>query len=552
MTLKIKKSSIFVIKTPIKKLKVLMRYLTTTTIEKAYESLTSVEVKNASILHIFFILKGCGINDLNFKSVNTISQNGYPFAANLSLLFSNEEVKPEKYDFINPFSMSLWAKQAPSEKLKDWVSGRIKNNIIGGATTWRKIINEDIHKNEIKFTYNYIEEIKELTLENSKIKLWALAVWYNRFNQFERDTSPMEIIQSFLKDFNISDNEKGVLLDSTINFEPNFSDQIPNYEEIRNLIGTPEKATSEWLMSVKNEILKSTTLNHTQNNKFLIMENNITPSVEKIINLLDSNYQILLSGPPGTSKSYLANQIANNYIKLNVLKIQFHPQYSYQDFIGGFIVNGDKVVPNRGTFLKFIDKAKASTEPHLLIIDEINRANVSSVFGDTIQCLDRNYTTEINIGGIQEEISIPDNLLIIATMNTADRTLGNLDFALRRRFANIYVGTNEVELINNTSTESGISLSDFLKKINTRLKIALQNNELVIGQSIFYNSKKIDNSKFHWNDEDLEDLFNYKILPIIEDYCNNEQSVIEEILDSELPKQLIENPFKEAIKNYLS
>ena len=534
-----------------------MIFLSTETIKKAYQSLSSHEIKNASVLHIFLILKGCGINNMNYKPIDVISDDGFPIAANLSMLFGLDEVKPEKYEFINPFSMKEWAGQAPSEGLKKWVSSRIKNNIIGGATTWRKIINEDIYKNEIKFTFNYVQEIKELTIPKLKIKLWPLVIWYNRFIEFERECTPQELIDSFKSSFNLNDLELGLLFDSTVNFNLEFASSVHDYKEIRNQIGIHPKAPDNWIESTKNNIISEPNTDYTiQSSKFTFMKAKNIPSVEKIYQLLKDNYQLILSGPPGTSKSYIANligeQITDEYGTGSVMKIQFHPQYSYQDFIGGFIVKGDQVEINRGVFLNFIDAARKVETPFLLIIDEINRANVSSVFGETIQCLDRNYSTKLLLGGQEEEINIPKNLLIIATMNTSDRTLGVMDFALRRRFSDVYIGVNENELIDKTKLECGISLCDFLKKINTNLKSTLKNNELVIGQSIFYNENYLNNDIYKWSNNGFEDLFNFKILPIIEDYCSNEVNKIEDVIGIELSKRLIGEEFIEATKAYLA
>ena len=200
-----------------------MKFISTETIKKAYTELTNIDVKNASVFHIFLILKGCGINDATSKPVETITEKGYPIASDLSLLFSFFEQKPDKYDFINPFSMKEWAAQAPSETLKKWVSSRIKNNIIGGATTWRKIIREDIYINKIKFANNYVEEIKDLTIPNNKIKLWPLVVWFNRFTKFERSFSPNELIQGFIKELNITERELDGLFDKSVLFKNEFS-----------------------------------------------------------------------------------------------------------------------------------------------------------------------------------------------------------------------------------------------------------------------------------------------------------------------------------------
>lgn len=533
-----------------------MKFISTETIKKAYYELTNTEVKNASILHIFLILKGCGINNLTSQSVDIIAKKGYSVAKDLSLLFSYFEKKPEKYDFINPFSMKEWAAQAPSESLKKWVSSRIKNNIIGGATTWRKIIREDVYDNKIKFANNYIEEIKDLTIPDNKIKLWSLVIWYNRFTKLDRSYTPNELIQAFIKELNITEQELGSLFDKSVTIEVVFSDEECNMEQVRNLIGLPSKVEDvSWTKSKTILVAESQEHYYVYKNKIMNTKNNI--SVDKILKLIKNNFQIILSGPPGTSKSYIADvvskELTNSNTSSSILKIQFHPQYSYQDFIGGFIVNGDKVEANRGVFLRFLDKVRKSEgENFVLIIDEINRANVGSVFGELIQCLDRNYSLSTLIAGKEEFLQIPENLFIIATMNTSDRTLGSIDFALRRRFVDIYIAPNESVLIDTTKTESNVSLADFLTKINSQLRITLRNDELVIGQTIFFNDSIKSGNFFVWNNDDLEDLFNYKILSMIEDYCNREVNKINAIVGDKLSNRLTGDDFVGALTEFVS
>lgn len=529
-----------------------MSFLSTNTIVDAYKELIKIEVKNSSIFHIFLILKGCGFNETTPLPVDTISEKGYSVGKNLSLLFNENEQKPDKYEFINPFSMREWAAQAPSETLKKWVSSRIKNNIIGGATTWRKIIREDIYNDKIKFANNYVEEIKTLTIPNEKIKLWPLALWYFRFSEFENRFSPNELIELFLSKLKITDKEIGFLFDRSVNVNLEFSNEPVIMLEIRKLIGKPSSYSSDQYSNSITQVSDFT--QHNYISKKIIMNTSKTISEDKITKLLKENYQIILSGPPGTSKSYLADLISNRIASKseNVLKIQFHPQYSYQDFIGGFIVNGDKVEKNRGTLLRYLDKLKGSTEDFVLIIDEINRANVGSVFGEIIQCLDRNYSIKTSVAGVEEELKLPKNLYIIATMNTADRSLSSMDFALRRRFVDIYIAPNESQLIDYTATESKISLADLLRKINLNLRTSLRNDELVIGQTVFYNQVFFKDGKFHWSNGDLEDLFNYKILSMIEDFCSKEKSKIIEITGGKLHNRLSGLEFQEAISDYLA
>lgn len=528
-----------------------MYYITTDTILDAYSELISNEVKNASIFHIFLILKGCGINSTYYLPIDIIAEQGYPVAKDLSLLFAHNENKPNKYDFINPFLMKEWQKQAPSESLKKWVTSRIKNNIIGGATTWRKIIREDIYEEKIKFSHNYVTEIKELCIPNNKIKLFPLVIWFNRFNEFGRKYTPNDLISAFINELHLTDEELGVLFDRTVSIEIEYIDSPVNMEKIRNTIGAPEKVIGEeWS---KSNIIEIASPQEYYNYKRKFMNKKANISIEKTCQLLEKNFQIILSGPPGTSKSYTAEAVAmkltNN--SSSILKIQFHPQYSYQDFLGGFIVNGDKVEPNKGVFLRFLEKVMKDEEnTYILIIDEINRANVSSVFGELIQCLDRNYSLSSIIAGEEITLNIPKNLYIIATMNTADRTLGSIDFALKRRFIDIYIAPNEDELVDKTETECNISLADFLKKINENLRITLRNNELVVGQTIFYSEDVFHENKFYWDNNNLEDVFNYKILSIVEEYCNKEYNKISEIVGEQLADRLTGDEFIKALVEF--
>ena len=254
--------------------------------------------------------------------------------------------------------------------------------------------------------------------------------------------------------------------------------------------------------------------------------------MEKIINeLIETNNQVVLAGPPGTSKSYYAKKIAkDNYLPDNVLSIQFHPKYSYQDFVGGYIVKGSDVSYSDGVLFEMVEKAKSSTEEYLLIIDEINRANIGQVFGETIQCLDRNHSTNILRDRQVSEFYLPKNLKIIATMNTADRSLGVMDYAIKRRFPTVYC-PSEPDLVSDLCTqEIDQSLGDFLRVLNKRLLATLKNKELVIGHAFFLDESVLDNGTYHWRLHSLEMLFNYKILPMIEDYTKGNQSQLIEVL----------------------
>ena len=165
--------------------------------------------------------------------------------------------------------------------------------------------------------------------------------------------------------------------------------------------------------------------------------------LREIETLLADKKQVIFQGPPGTGKTYVAQQLANHLAGSpnRVTLVQFHPSYAYEDFVRGFRpkLTGDQA----GFELKdgpLLRAAKrASEEPgerHFLIIDEINRGNLAKVFGELYYLLeyrDESITLQYQRDE-NERFSLPGNLYIIGTMNTADRSIALVDLALRRRF----------------------------------------------------------------------------------------------------------------------
>jgi MoxR-like ATPase len=173
----------------------------------------------------------------------------------------------------------------------------------------------------------------------------------------------------------------------------------------------------------------------------------------ELAELLDQKHQIVLQGPPGTGKTYTAEQLAEFVIKskgkdLDHTKLtklaQFHPSYSYEDFVRGIVAetgaeNNVAFITKNRLLADFAQQAiEAGPEvPHVLIIDEINRANLPAVLGELIYALEyrgREVQSLYAVKG-KREIILPENLYIIGTMNTADRSVGHIDYAIRRRFA---------------------------------------------------------------------------------------------------------------------
>ena len=164
--------------------------------------------------------------------------------------------------------------------------------------------------------------------------------------------------------------------------------------------------------------------------------------LQEIIQDLQEKRQVILYGPPGTGKTYVAREIAKQ-CKLNggdFEIVQFHPSYSYEDFVEGYrpklINNQPGFELTQGPLRRIATKAKKNKDAtFILIIDELNRGNVAKVFGELYFLLEyRDEEVRLQYSGEGEGFSLPDNLWFICTMNTADRSIALMDAALRRRF----------------------------------------------------------------------------------------------------------------------
>lgn len=171
----------------------------------------------------------------------------------------------------------------------------------------------------------------------------------------------------------------------------------------------------------------------------------------EITGLLDTNRYVVLQGAPGCGKTFAALKLAERYGAGNVVFTQFHAETTYSDFVYGLepdTAGGSGFRQRRGSLLEAIDRARATTANVLLIIDEINRANLANVLGPVFFLFEprRGAAADValKIGG-EDYGRLPENLHVVATMNTADRSLAVVDFALRRRFVWYSMKPHEIE-----------------------------------------------------------------------------------------------------------
>ena len=256
---------------------------------------------------------------------------------------------------------------------------------------------------------------------------------------------------------------------------------------------------------------------------------------DKLSGILRIKKNIILQGVPGVGKTFVAKRIAFSMMGVKdverVMMVQFHQSYSYEDFIMGFRPSTDGFELKRGAFYNFCKKAEIDGDnDYFFIIDEINRGNLSKIFGELFMLIENDKRgVSLQLLYSDEKFSVPKNIYIIGMMNTADRSLAMLDYALRRRFAFFEIkpgfttdGFREYRMsLENEKFDKLIACVESLNNV-------ISNDESLgdgfcIGHSYFCNLLPDT-----INDQILSGIVEYELIPLLKEYWFDEPTKVKD------------------------
>jgi len=272
---------------------------------------------------------------------------------------------------------------------------------------------------------------------------------------------------------------------------------------------------------------------------------------EEIVRQLEAKKQVVFYGPPGTGKTHLATEFAKWWVAEEtastpepnqIQSVTFHPAFAYEDFLEGLEAdatdNGAVDYEVTDGILKRIarqarqakDAADGDPPPYVLIIDEINRGNLAQIFGETITLLeaDKRDTQTTQLAHSDDEFSIPSNLYVIGTMNTADRSIALVDAALRRRFRFLQFPPDYEALLETHGFEGwravDAAIDEATDPFQTLLALSIRGlqhiNEQIVDAPDLSKGQQIGHSYLYnvETPQEIVDAWRFDILPLLEEY----------------------------------
>lgn len=308
------------------------------------------------------------------------------------------------------------------------------------------------------------------------------------------------------------------------------------YDIIREIIDNKNIITEKLLQSSNIKKYKFTE----DTDKPFISETDFLQTVA----LLRKKKNIILQGPPGVGKTFIARKLAYEIMQevkdANIEMVQFHQSYSYEDFIQGLRPTQKGGFDLRdGIFYSFCQRALAHPDrPFFFIIDEINRGNLSKIFGELMMLIEADkreekFALKLTYAEDEEDrFYVPENLFIIGTMNTADRSLAIVDYALRRRFAFVTLQPDYGDNFRSFLSAKGLSaplvehICSSVTKVNGKIKEDINLGEgFQIGHSYFCTHQSNEDENKWWNE-----ILSFELKPLLEEIWFDDSAKVSEIL----------------------
>ena len=396
-----------------------------------------------------------------------------------------------------------------------------------------------------------LQALQEKNDPNKKHTNSAHATW-----QFANEMKPGDIV--FAKKGRRLVIGRGVV-ESDYYFDPNRED----YKNVRKVKWTHE---GEWEWQYRDSLALKTLTDVTDYTDYVdrlkaLFDDVVDPDPEKVDypsyeaedflkdvyidkkdyeilkNLVLTKKNVILQGAPGVGKTYAAKRLAYSIMGVKdtsrVMMLQFHQSYSYEDFIMGFRPSEKGFELKCGAFYNFCKDAEIDSDnEYFLIIDEINRGNLSKIFGELFMLIEKDKREQkIQLLYSDEKFSIPKNVYIIGMMNTADRSLAMLDYALRRRFAFFEMKPSfDSKGFQNYQTSLASDKFNLLTNCVKELNEAIAADESLgegfcIGHSYFCNLREA-------TDQALSGIVEFELIPLLKEYWFDEPAKVRNWTDS--------------------